>query len=83
MALLTLWVSFDDTEHESVARTTRSLLTGLTSPDLGYLVLHMAGLTRGLVHSIADSAPESLDLDLALQALARGVHQRGAAGLDE
>lgn len=83
MALLTLWVSFNDTEHESVARTTRDLLAGLTAPDLGYLVLHVAGLTRGLVHSIAEGAQGTLDLDLALQALARGVHERGAAGLDD
>lgn len=85
MALMTLWVSFDDSEHEAVARTTRSLLTGLTTADLGYLVLHLAGLTRGLVHSMADyvGPGDGLDVDRALQALAHGVARRGAAAQDE
>lgn len=85
MALMTLWVSFDDSEHEAVARTTRSLLAGLTASDLGYLVLHLAGLTRGLVHSMVENAgPEdALDVDRALQALAHGVARRGTAAPDD
>ncbi|HEX5494478.1 MAG TPA: hypothetical protein VFX70_07910 [Mycobacteriales bacterium] len=85
MALMTLWVSFDDDEHETVARTTRSLLAGLTTADLGYLVLHLAGLSRGLVHSMSDhSGPgDGLDVDRALRALAHGVARRGTAAQED
>lgn len=89
MALMTLWVSFDDSEHDAVARTTQSLLAGLTSADLGYLVLHLAGLTRGLVHAIGEHASSredlavELDVNQALRTLARGVARRGAAAQDD
>lgn len=83
MALLTLWVSYDDSEHEAVARTTRSLLSGLSTPDLGYLVLHLTGLTRGLVHTIGAETEAGLDVSGALQSLARGIHERGASGREE
>ncbi|HEY9390241.1 MAG TPA: hypothetical protein VIR27_10810 [Mycobacteriales bacterium] len=85
MALVTLWVSFDDSEHEQVARTTRSLLAGLNTADLGYLVLHQAGLTRGLVHALIEHArmEDDLDVDLALRTLAHGVARRGASAQDD
>ena len=77
MALLTLWATFEDHETPHVARTTRALLAGLTVEDLGHLVLHMAGLTRGLLHHM--SGQHNRDIDQALQVVARGVHDRGSA----
>jgi hypothetical protein len=74
MALLTLWTTFDDTESESVAATTRSLLAGHTSEELGYLVLHLAGLSRGLAHVLASQ--QQADINEALQMVGRDVHER-------
>jgi hypothetical protein len=76
MALLTLWTTFDDTESDSVAATTRSLLAGHTSEELGYLVLHLAGLSRGLAHVLVNQ--QHADINEALQAVGRDVHERRA-----
>jgi hypothetical protein len=78
MALLTLWTTFDDSEADSVAATTRSLLAGHSAEELGYLVLHLAGLSRGLTHVlIAQSHP---DVNDALQAVGRDVQERRVSG---
>lgn len=53
MALLTLWTTFDEPESEHVAAMTRTLLAGHTSEELGFLILHLAGLSRGLTHVLA------------------------------
>lgn len=76
MALLTLWTTFDEREADSVAATTRSLLAGHSAEELGYLVLHLAGLSRGLAHVLA--AQPHPDINEALQAVGRDVHSRGA-----
>ncbi len=78
MALLTLWTTFDDNEADSVAATTRSLLAGHSAEELGYLVLHLAGLSRGLTHVlIAQAHP---DINDALQAVGRDVQERRVSG---
>lgn len=76
MALLTLWTTFDEREADSVAATTRSLLAGHSAEELGYLVLHLAGLSRGLAHVLA--AQPHPDINEALQTVGRDVHSRGA-----
>jgi hypothetical protein len=76
MALLTLWTTFEDTESDSVAATTRTLLAGHTAEELGYLVLHLAGLSRGLAHVLVSQ--QEADINEALQTVGRDVHQRRA-----
>lgn len=76
MALLTLWTTFEDTESDSVAATTRTLLAGHTSEELGYLVLHLAGLSRGLAHVLVSQ--QQADINEALQMVGRDVHERRA-----
>lgn len=75
MALMTLWTTFEEPESAQVAATTRSLLAGLSAEELGYLLLHFAGLTRGLTRVLGTQSHD-LDLDAALQAVAREVHRR-------
>lgn len=74
MALLTLWTTFDDAEAERVAATTRTLLAGHTAEELGYLVLHLAGLSRGMTRVLAASGER--DIGEALQTVARDVQER-------
>ena len=76
MALLTLWTTFEDTESDSVAATTRTLLAGHTAEELGYLVLHLAGLSRGLAHVLVSQ--QEADINEALQTVGRDVHERRA-----
>lgn len=78
MAMLTLWVTFDEQDSEDVARTTHSLMADMNTQDLGYLVLHMAGLCRTLAQTLAEH--EGQDVGAALRSVARGVHERGMAG---
>lgn len=78
MALLTLWTTFEDSESESVAATTRTLLAGHTAEELGYLVLHLAGLSRGLAHVLVNQ--QQADINEALQTVGRDVHERRAGG---
>ena len=78
MALLTLWTTFDDTESDDVAAATRSLLAGHSSEELGYLILHLAGLSRGLAHVLVNQPHP--DINEALQTIGRDVHERRAAG---
>ena len=78
MALLTLWTTFEDSESEEVAATTRTLLAGHTAEELGYLVLHLAGLSRGLAHVLVNQ--QQADINEALQTVGRDVHERRAGG---
>ena len=78
MALLTLWTTYDDDEADEVAATTRTLLAGHNAEELGYLVLHMAGLSRGLSHVML--AQREVDINEALQTLGRDIQERRAAG---
>lgn len=76
MALLTLWTTFAEEEADEVAATTRTLLAGHSSEELGYLLLHVAGLSRGLTHVLV--AQQSPNIAEALQALGRDVQERRA-----
>lgn len=78
MALLTLWTTFEDTESDDVAAATRSLLAGHSAEELGYLILHLAGLSRGMAHVLANQ--QHPDINEALQTIGRDVHERRAAG---
>ncbi len=78
MAMLTLWTTFEESESERVAAMTRSLLAGHSAEELGYLVLHLAGLSRGLSHVLVQQQPP--DIEAALQAVARDVNERRNAG---
>ncbi|MGI8868795.1 MAG: hypothetical protein ACR2F6_08080 [Mycobacteriales bacterium] len=78
MALMTLWTTFEEPESDQVAATTRSLLAGLSAEELAYLVLHLAGLTRGLTR-VLGSQSDDLDLDAALQMVARELQRRPTA----
>lgn len=78
MALLTLWTTFDEPESEHVAAMTRTLLAGHTSEELGFLILHLAGLSRGLTHVLA--AQTEADVQAALQAVGRDLQGRKPAG---
>lgn len=75
MAMLTLWATFEESETDHVAATTRSLVSDLTGEEMGYLVLHLAGVSRGVLHVVAGQ--DSPDVPAALQTVARGVHSRG------
>lgn len=77
MALITLWVTFGDADVDTVARTTRELVADSTAEDLSYLVLHMAGLTRGLMRAMGNQdVPDVAD---ALQAVGLSVQGRASA----
>lgn len=75
MAMLTLWATFDESETDQVAVTTRALIADLSAEEMGYLVLHLAGVSRGVLHVLAGQ--DHPDVSAALQTVARGVHARG------